>query len=237
MAVDILFERGPVYVLNKPSGLLTQAPQGIDSLEWQLKSYLKSRENPSGNIYLGLPHRLDRPVSGAIVFARNVRAAQRISQQIEKRTVIKTYWTMVEGTMDEDEGVWIDWMRKLPDEPRSEIVDEDHPEAKQAILRFRVLNRCAEKTLLEIALETGRTHQIRLQCAARQRPIVGDQLYGSTCEFGLPTPDLRKQPIALHARRLAFEHPIDHEPVDVTAPLPDTWKTFDLQIFNEHNHE
>lgn len=226
IVIDILFEQRAVLVINKPAGLLTQAPPGIDSLELRLRKYLTQRDQAEGRIYLGVPHRLDRPVSGAITMVRNVRAAQRISKQIQDHTVQKIYWAVVEGVVPEDQGTWIDWMRKLPDEARSEVVAPDHPDAKEAVLSYRVLGRSYRYSWLEIELQTGRTHQIRLQASSRGFPIVGDQLYGSTESFGEPMLDTRKAPIALHARRLAFEHPIEHSLVDVVAPLNDNWNQF-----------
>lgn len=224
---DILFENGAVLVMNKPGGLLTQGPPGIDSLELRTKQFLKIREQKPGKVYLGVPHRLDRPVSGAIVVVKNVRAAKRLSEQFRVRTVTKTYWSIVEGELNQDSGSWNDWMRKVPDEAKSEIVPSDHPEAKSAVLHFRVLMRAKGLTLVEIELQTGRTHQIRLQFGSRSWPIVGDALYGSNERFGPETNDIRKRWIALHARRLAFVHPISKEPVDQTAPVPDCWQGFD----------
>lgn len=223
---EILLEQGAVLVLNKPGGLLTQAPPGIDSLELRIKRFLKSRDEKPGNVYLGVPHRLDRPVSGVLVVAKNVRATNRISTQIQSRSVLKKYWAVVEGTVHNNAGTWIDHLRKLPDEAKSEIVAADHPEAKQAVLDYCVLGRDDRRSWLEIELHTGRTHQIRLQCGSRGLPIVGDQLYGATASFGPETPDLRKRWIALHSRRLRFEHPIDNTPVDQTAPLSDHWRQF-----------
>jgi 23S rRNA pseudouridine1911/1915/1917 synthase len=222
--IEILYENGAVFVLNKPSGLLTQAPPGIDSLEWRFKDFIKKRLNSAGNIYVGVPHRLDRPVSGAIILVRNIRAAQRISAQLEARTVKKFYWAIVERAIAQDEATWIDWMRKLPDEARSEIVAPEHPDAKQAVLYFRVLARSESRTLVEIELKTGRTHQIRLQFSQRGFPIVGDTLYGASTTFGEPSSDPRKQSIALHAKRLSFEHPIELSAVDVVAPLSPGWR-------------
>jgi len=224
---DILLEDGAVFVMNKPGGLLTQGPPGIDSLELRTKHLLKVRDEKPGKVYLGVPHRLDRPVSGVITVVKNIRAAQRISAQIREHRVTKTYWAIVAGSPTETSGRWRDFMRKIPDEARSEIVDADHPEAKEAILDFRVLATDGNRTLSEIQLVTGRTHQIRLQCSHRGLPILGDAMYGSEDEFGPQSTDLRKRWIALHARRLAFEHPIlGHEPVDQTAPLPDCWHPF-----------
>lgn len=224
---EVIYEQGAVIVMNKPGGLLTQGPPGIDSLELRTKKWLIERENKPGKAYLGVPHRLDRPVSGAIVVVKNVRAAKRISEQFRERTVRKIYWAVVAGSIDSPAGTWTDWMRKIPDEAKSEIVDEDHVDAKKAILNYRVLNSTNGLSLIEIQLETGRTHQIRLQCSSRGVPIVGDAMYGSTLNFGPDTNDLRKRWIALHARELAFEHPMENEPVSCTAVFPEHWDVFD----------
>jgi len=224
---DILHEQGAVLVLNKPGGLLTQAPPGIDSLELRTKQFLKVRDEKPGKVYLGVPHRIDRPVSGAIVVTKNVRAANRISQQFRDRTVTKTYWAVLEGRLDQPSGTWRDTMRKIPDEPKSEIVPPDHPKAQNAVLRYSVRGQNDRFTWIEIELETGRTHQIRLQAASRGTPIVGDFMYGATTDFGPETPDLRKKWIALHARFLAFEHPIEKTPVQQSAPLASHWRRFE----------
>lgn len=236
-APDILLEDGAVLVCNKPGGLLTQGPPGIDSLELRMKQFLKVRDEKPGKVYLGVPHRLDRPVSGVIVVVKNVRAAKRISEQFRERTVIKKYWAVVEGvvgaggsTAEQSNvgatGTWTDWMRKLPDQAKSAIAPEDHPDAKHAVLHFSVLAATESRTLLEIELETGRTHQIRIQCASRGFPIVGDSLYGSELSFGPEVMDLRKRWIALHARRLGFVHPISKEDIDETSPIPEHWDSF-----------
>jgi 23S rRNA pseudouridine1911/1915/1917 synthase len=217
-ALDILYDDGPVLVVHKPAGLLTQAPAGIDSLEIRVKElYRRREEKPAdANIYLGLPHRLDRPVSGAIVFARHVRAAQRLSTQFENRTVSKAYWAFVEGDVTPDEGTWTDYLHKRHGMAQAEVVSPDHPAAKHA------------GTWLEVQLETGRTHQIRIQAASRGHAVVGDSQYGSTLPFGDPELDIRDRPIALHARHLAFRHPMTPENVDVTAPLPGDWDALGL---------
>ncbi len=221
---NILLEDGAVFVMNKPGGLLTQAPPGIDSLELRTKHFLKVRDEKPGKVYLGVPHRLDRPVSGVISVVKNVRAAQRISAYIRDHKVNKTYLAVVTGTPPEPSGEWKDFMRKIPDQARSEIVEPEHHDAQEARLNFCVLASDGNKTLLEIELITGRTHQIRLQCSHRGFPILGDEMYGSQVSFGPQTTDLRKRWIALHARRLVFEHPISHQTVDQTAPLPDCWQ-------------
>jgi RluA family pseudouridine synthase len=215
-------------VVNKPSGVLTQAPPGIDSLEVQLKAWLKQRDGKLGNIYLGVPHRLDRPVSGAIVFARHARAARRISEQFEGRLVRKLYWAVVAGQVSPAEGTWSDHMTKIHGEPRARIVPADDPAGRLAVLHYRVLSQGAWGSWLAIELETGRTHQIRVQAASRGHAVLGDAFYGSTVPFGEQFADERLRSIALHARGLAFRHPMTQEPVEVEAPLPLAWQSLNL---------
>ena len=220
---EILYEQGPCLVVVKPPGLLTQAPPGIDSLETRIKSFLKDRENKPGKVYLGVPHRLDRPASGAMVFAKHVRAARRLSEQFERRSVKKVYWGCVEGKVEPAEGTWIDFVRKVPDEARAEVVDSKHPDGRIAVLHYRTLDTGTWGSWLEIELETGRTHQIRIQAASRGYPVLGDAQYGSGVAFGPQPADPRLRAIALHARSLEFEHPMTREDVSVEAPTPDSW--------------
>ena len=229
--LDILFDSGPVLVVNKPPGLLTQAPAGIDCLEIRVKAFYRRREQKEGNIYLGLPHRLDRPASGAIVFARHVRAAQRLARQFEDRTVAKVYWTIVEGDVQPDEATWTDHLHKRHGMPQSIIVAPDDPRGKQAVLRYRILRRMSLGTWLEVELETGRTHQIRVQAASHGHPVLGDAQYGSTQSFGEQFADERLRAIALHARQLGFNHPMTGEPVDIIAPPPAAWHELGLPDF------
>jgi len=224
-----LYESGPCLVVNKPAGLLTQAPPGIDSLEVRIKQWVKTRETKASNVYLGVPHRLDRPASGAMVFARHVRAARRLAEQFEARTVRKVYWACVEGRVAPPAGTWEDVLRKVPGEPCGEVVGRDHPEGRVAVLHYRTLGAASWGTWLEIALETGRTHQVRVQAASRGHPLLGDQQYGSAIGFGIAYEDVRLRAIALHARTLSFLHPMTHEPVSVTAPLPESWAVLKLE--------
>src|SRR5882757_5298133 len=222
--LEILYDNGPCLVVNKPPGVLTQAPAGIDSMEVRVKAFYRDREQKEGNIYLGLPHRLDRPVSGAIVFARHVRAAQRLSSQFENRTVTKVYWAVVEGDVEPEEGRWTDYLHKRHGMPQSIVVPEGDPRGKIAVMRYRLLGRMAGVgTWLEVELETGRTHQIRVQCASRGHAVVGDAQYGSTRPFGEQFEDERLRAIALHARQLGFNHPMTNESVDVIAPTSQAW--------------
>ena len=226
--LEILYDNGPCLVVNKRAGLLTQAPRGIDSLELQVKEFYRQREGKSGKIYLGLPHRIDRPVSGAIVFARHVRACRRLASQFAHRTVSKIYWAMVEGCVEPDEGTWTDYLHKRHGMAQAEVVGPDHVAAKHAVLHYRVRWRSPEVTWLEIELETGRTHQIRVQAASRGHAVLGDSQYGSTVPFGPQHEDLRDRAIALHAWQLAFQHPMSDELVDIVAPLPESWDGLDL---------
>jgi 23S rRNA pseudouridine1911/1915/1917 synthase len=216
---------------------LTQGvPPGIPSLEALVKSYLKERYHKAGKVYLGIPHRLDRPVSGVVVFARSSKAARRLAEQFQQRQVVKIYWAAVEGDVQPAEGVWENWLLKIADEARSEPVIPQTPGARQARLRYRRLAASADTTLLEIVPETGRMHQIRVQAATRGWPVRGDVLYGSRLSFG-PAAELpRDRIIALHARSLTFLHPIRYEPITVTAPLPESWRELGFIRGETTNH-
>src|SRR5262245_46366966 len=229
--LSILYEDNHCLAVAKPAPLLTQGvPPGIETLETQVKAYLKEKYQKPGNVYLGIPHRLDRPVSGVVVFARNTKAARRLAEQFQKHQVTKTYWAAVEGKVAPAEGEWEDWLRKLPEEARSEIVGPDEPGARRAVLRYRRLAATADTTVLEVQPATGRMHQIRVQAASRGWPVRGDVLYGAKLPFG-PSADLpRDRVIALHARSLTFLHPIRYEPVTVVAPPPDAWRELETQL-------
>ncbi len=236
MSLEILYDDGPCLVVNKRSGLLTQAPAGIDSLEVQVKDFYRRREGKptSAKIYLGLPHRLDRPVSGAIVLARHARAAGKLSAQFENRSIRKVYWALVEGLVEPEEGTWTDTLRKLHGVAQVEVVDFEHPAGKQAVLHYRVRRHWPIEgnqgvTYLEIDLETGRTHQIRVQAASRGHAVLGDWQYGSRIPFGTQFEDSRLRAIALHARELSFRHPMTQVLVDLRAPLPPTWAGWRLE--------
>jgi 23S rRNA pseudouridine1911/1915/1917 synthase len=224
MSPIILFEDNHCLAVAKPAPLLTQGvPAGLPTLEAWVKDYLKAKYHKPGNVYLGVPHRLDRPVSGVVLFARNSKAARRLAEQFQLHQVTKVYWAVVDGDVQPAEGVWEDHLRKLPEEARAEIVPPDAPGAKAAALHYRALRPLVGGTLLELRPRTGRMHQLRVQAAACGRPIRGDELYGSPTPFGPPVELPRDRVIALHARGLTFLHPIRYEPVTVTAPLPEYW--------------
>jgi RluA family pseudouridine synthase len=260
--IEIIFENDVMLAVNKPSGLLTQAVREVDSLESRVKLYLWNKLNESVNsnsnsncnsnsnntntntntntdidissVYLGIPHRLDRPVSGVILFGKNSRAANRLSRQFEKRQINKIYWAVVSGDVENSSGTWIDYMRKIPNRPVAEIVEPIIQDAKVAILHYRVLKKFEFSgqlfSLLEIKLETGRMHQIRLQAAAHGHPILGDATYGATLSFGENFNDERNREIALHARSISFIEPITQQQINLQAPIPNLWDKLKIEI-------
>jgi 23S rRNA pseudouridine1911/1915/1917 synthase len=239
VGLAVLYEDNHCLAVAKPAPLLTQGvPPGIPTLEAMAKAYLKERHGKAGNVYLGIPHRLDRPVSGVVLFARNTKAARRLAEQFQKHQVRKVYWAAVgaspHGDLPPNEGRWEDWLLKLPEEARTVTATAETPGARHALLSFRVLRRLSESALLQIEPHTGRMHQIRVQAASRGWPVVGDVLYGSDRPFGPPAELARDRVIALHAHSLTFLHPIRYEPLTVTAPLPDYWGEWgQLAVGNE----
>ncbi len=229
-SLNVLLHDGPCLVVNKPSGVLTQAPPGIDSLEQRVRQFFRRQESKpdSARIYTGVPHRLDRPVSGAIVFGRHVRATRRLADQFQARSVDKVYWAVVEAPRGDlpHSATWHDHLRKIPGRAFTEVVDATHPAGKPAVLHLHCQQQQEGIALIAIRLETGRTHQIRVQLASRGFHVLGDEQYGATVPFGPDcTADPRQRAIALHARVLKFEHPMTHQPVRVVAPLPSTWES------------
>lgn len=226
--LTVLYEDNHCLALAKPAGLLTQGvPPGVPTLEALARDYLRVKYHKAGNVYLGIPHRLDRPVSGVILFARSSKAAARLAEQFARRQVEKVYWALVEATPDgelpPEEGRWEDWLLKIAEEARTERVPAGTPGAREAVLTFRRLRGAGDGALVEFRPQTGRMHQIRVQTAGRGWPIRGDVLYGARQPFGPPAELPRDRVIALHARALTFLHPIRYEPVTLTAPLPPTW--------------
>lgn len=224
--LEILCEDGPVIAVNKPPGVITQgAPQGVDSLVSIVKAYLKEKYHKPGDVYLGVPHRLDRPVSGVVVFSRNSKCAARLAEQFAKREVTKTYVALLERIPKERSGTLRDWIYRIPDQPQVKIVDEGHPDAREAHLNYTVLDTFGGKALVEVDLGTGRMHQIRIQFASRGCAIVGDGQYGSKTPFpGSTSGEWRDVPIALHARRLTLKHPVRYDDLTIAAPVPKSWE-------------
>jgi 23S rRNA pseudouridine1911/1915/1917 synthase len=235
MAPHILYDDGPLFAVWKPPGVATQAPAEFPSLEAEMKDWLRAREGKTGNVYLGVPHRLDRPVSGVILFTRHVRAARKVATQFERRQVRKIYWACVTGRVEPAEGTWTDRLKKVYGKPQTEVVGPDDPLGQEAVLHYRTLGPCSDGarsggTWLEIELETGRTHQIRIQAASRGHAVLGDAFYGATTTFGPQDVEDRAKQIALHARSIALRHPMTQAAIEVTAPLPDSWRTLKLPL-------
>ena len=222
----ILREGSGVVAILKPVGLATQAPPGIESVE----QWLRDRLGRDASGYLGVPHRLDRAVSGVVLMAATPRAARKLSRQFEGREIAKTYIAVVETgaaakeTLPGADAVeWRDLLRKVPEEARSEIVDSQALAAREAITHASWIDcagRDEGKRLLKLMPVTGRMHQLRLQAASRGLPIVGDELYGGP---PLGDGDAAERPILLHAWRIDYADPDSGERISVEAPLPDHW--------------
>jgi len=227
LALDPLHLDNHLLVVNKPAGLLVQGDvTGDVDLLTIGKAFLKERFDKPGAVFLGLVHRLDRPVSGVVALARTSKAAARLSEQFRERTPTKRYLALVEGRLT-GEGTREDHLAKLDRTVR--VVKPTHPEAKRAVLRWRGLatdrtRRGGDLSLVEVDLVTGRAHQIRVQLAAMGHPILGDLRYGATREFD-------GKNLALHAHQLTLEHPTRREAMTFTAPPPPPWRgSFDAVL-------
>ncbi len=184
------------------------------------RDYLKRKYNKPGNVFVGVVHRLDRPVSGVVLFARTSKGASRLSEQFRLRTVEKTYHALVEGNVSPPEGILRD--RLVKDRARNvvAVVDEDDDDGQDCVLAYRRLRKSGRLTLVEIRPETGRSHQIRVQLSNHGWPIAGDKKYGSKIQVdGF---------IGLHAASLTFQHPTSKETITVSAEVPKAWSRLDL---------
>ena len=226
----ILCEDGPLLAVNKPAGLLTQGvPEGLPTLEGWVRDYLREKYDKPGKVYLGIPHRLDRPVSGVIVFARNSKAAARLAEQFRERTVRKWYLAMVEGTPTPASDRLTDWLLKDAEAAHVCVVPPHVTGAKLSELSYEVLATHDDRSLVRIELHTGRMHQIRVQFAAMGCPVVGDRQYGALTDFpGVEVSDARTEVIALHAEQLELKHPIRYDLIRLSAPLPASWQAFGI---------
>ena len=214
MNIPILFEDNHVLAINKPAGLLSQGDHtGDASVVTLIKAYLKETYAKPGNVYLGLVHRLDRPVSGTMVLARTSKSARRLSAAFKRHATEKHYVALAEGRL-EGHGQWEDPLVKVKGTAR--VVPALHPDAKLASLAWRAICHVHGCTLVMVQLHTGRAHQIRCQLAHRGHPILGDLRYGAHRTF-----DGRN--IALHSYRLEVPHPVKPVPISATAPLPKAW--------------
>ena len=237
LSLNILYEDNHCLAVHKPSGIsTTHYADREETLDRMVKRYLKEKYHKPGNVFLGIVHRLDRLVSGVLLFARNSKAAARIAQQFREGTVDKAYWAVVEGEVAKTAGTLEDWLKKDRLACRVEVV-ETLPTpppasgegkgggARQALLHFQRRGVHQGLSWLEVRPQTGRTHQLRVQLAHHGHPIYGDTKYGSTRTFD--------GSIALHARSLTFLHPIRYEPITLTAPLPRAWRSRFAHLLRE----
>jgi 23S rRNA pseudouridine1911/1915/1917 synthase len=220
-ALDVLFEDNHCLAVDKPAGLLTMGDSsGQPTLVDAARDYLKRKYNKPGNVFVGVVHRLDRPVSGVVLFARTSKGASRLSEQFRLRTVEKTYHALVEGNVSPSEGILRD--RLVKDRARNvvAVVDEDDDDGQDCVLAYRRLRKSGRLTLVEIRPETGRSHQIRVQLSNHGWPIAGDKKYGSKIHVdGF---------IGLHAASLTFQHPTSKETITVSADVPKAWSRLEL---------
>lgn len=214
--LDILYEDNHLLVLNKPAGLATMGvTPDRPCLVEAVKHDLKVRYHKPGNVYVGIVSRLDASASGAIVMAKTSKAAARLTDQFKSREVEKRYWAITSGNPPGHHECE-DWLRHEDRQEKVLVCRADAREAQLARLSFRRLQTIGRGSLLEIELETGRKHQIRVQLAARDWPIWGDRKYGSHDPFPVG--------IALHSRRLAFTHPTRDTRLEFIAPTPSHWQ-------------
>ncbi len=222
--VDILYEDNHLLVVNKKAGQLVQADTSGDlALEDEIKAFIKVRDNKPGNVFLGVVHRIDRPVSGVILFAKSKKALVRMNEMMKKRELEKHYWAITENRPAELEALLVHQLMRDGKTNKSFVVATPRGDSKEARLRYKVLNISDRYTLLDVELMTGRHHQIRCQLSKIGCPIRGDLKYGAKRSM----PD---GSISLHSRSLTFTHPVRNESMTIVAPVPkddNLWKYFD----------
>lgn len=220
--MDVVYEDNHLIIVNKSSSEIVQGDKtGDKPLSEIVKEYIKQKYHKPGNVFLGVVHRLDRPVSGLVVFARTSKALARLNEMFRTKEVHKTYWAIVGNCPPTEEGELVHWLVRNEKQNKSYAYDKEKPEAKKAILDYKLIGRSERYFLLEVDLKTGRHHQIRCQLAKMGCPIKGDLKYGSP----RTNPD---GSICLHARRVRFVHPVSKQEIDVTAPVPEgnLWHSF-----------
>ncbi len=219
----ILYEDNHLIVVNKlPSEIVQGDKTGDEPMSENLKRYLKEKYHKPGNVFVGVIHRLDRPVSGVVVFAKTGKALSRMNEIVKKRKMQKTYWALVKNPPSQTEGELIHYLVRNQKKNKSFVYQKFRPESKQAVLDYRLLASSKDYHLLEVDLKTGRHHQIRAQLAAIGCPIKGDLKYG----FPRSNPDAS---ISLHACKVSFIHPVKKELITIVAPPPKDvlWDYFD----------
>lgn len=212
--MTVVYEDNHIIIVNKTASEIVQGDKTGDvPLSETVKQYLKEKYHKPGNVFIGVTHRLDRPVSGLVVFAKTSKALSRLNEMFKNSEVKKTYWAIVKQTPAETEGELVNYLVRNEKQNKSYAYDTEKPGSKKAILHYRLIARSDNYSLLEVDLKTGRHHQIRCQLAKMGCPIRGDLKYG----FPRSNPD---GSICLHARRVRFVHPVSKELIDVVAPVP-----------------
>lgn len=224
-APQVVFEDNHLLIVNKPAGWLVQGDKTGDTTltDWSRK-YIKEKYNKPGEVYLHPVHRLDRPVSGLVTFARTSKASERLNRLFREDQVKKKYLAVVQDIPPESEGKLVHWLIKDGNKNLVKAYHKERKEAKKAELTFELLQVQKNQSLLMVKPKTGRPHQIRVQLASMKCPIIGDLRYGK----GAPNPD---KSISLHAFQLSFIHPVRKEPLQLTcAPKGQSWSTFQSKI-------
>lgn len=212
--MTVVYEDNHIIIVNKTASEIVQGDKTGDvPLSETVKQYLKEKYHKPGNVFIGVTHRLDRPVSGLVVFAKTSKALSRLNEMFKNSEMKKTYWAIVKQTPAETEGELVNYLVRNEKQNKSYAYDTEKPGSKKAILHYRLIARSDNYSLLEVDLKTGRHHQIRCQLAKMGCPIKGDLKYG----FPRSNPD---GSICLHARRVRFVHPVSKELIDVVAPVP-----------------
>jgi len=212
--LQVIYEDNHLIAINKRAGDIVQGDKTGDTpLSEIVKGYIKEKYNKPGNVYLGVAHRLDRPTTGIVVFAKTSKALPRLNKLFAEKKAKKTYWAVVRNVPEKQEDTLTHWMKRNPKQNKSYAHRKEVPDSKKAILAYRLCKQLQNYYLLEIDLMTGRHHQIRSQLAAIGSPIKGDLKYG----FDRSN---KNGGIHLHARRLSFIHPVKKEMLDLVAPLP-----------------
>ncbi len=213
--LQILYEDNHLIVINKRVGDIVQGDKTGDTpLSEHIKDYIKKKYDKPGQVFLGVTHRLDRPTSGIVVFAKTSKALSRMNKMFADKKTEKIYWAIVKNTPKKEKDTLIHWLKRNPKQNKSYAYTKEIPESKRAELDYKILKRLDNYVLLQILLKTGRHHQIRAQLASLECPIKGDLKYG----FDRSNPD---GGIHLHARQLSFEHPVKKELISFTAPPPE----------------
>ncbi len=220
--MEVVYEDNHIIVVNKSSSEIVQGDKtGDESLSDTIKQYLKEKYAKPGNVFLGVVHRLDRPVSGLVVFAKTSKALARLNEMFRNGEVKKIYWAIVKQRPEVEEGELMHYLVRNEKQNKSYAYDREVKNSKKAVLHYRLIGCSQNYSLLEVELKTGRHHQIRCQLAKIGCPIKGDLKYG----FPRSNPD---GSISLVARRISFIHPVSKKPIELTAPLPsdNLWKCF-----------